>query len=1660
MSSFSYEKALSIDWNGQLFILTIRKETPVASFGYLYSYDGINWTSRYDLSTNLLTNSNPYNVRWTGTNFTMIGNISTSQGSTTLKSIDGLNYSINNSSTFLPPLHDLEVNTEYPNTITFPKNTTLVLGGISTDTTKIAYSLDEGNTWTASSNAATIFSNSANAANWNGKIWVAVGSGSTNTIATSLDGNNWVGRGNYIFTNAGLVVEWAKEIKLWVAGGSGTTNSLAYSVDGVYWIGLGTNILSTVYDLKWNGNIWVATGSSVTGLSKSIAYSYDGKNWNYPTQTNLFDVSATSVVWNGEFWAVVGQSSTTNNSYNFATSYDGTSWNMQILAYNKMTFNNIYTNPKLTNTTIVSTQNGYISSIPNNNFGYPSVNSNGQVSITTTGNCTVSTFGSYTFYTFTSGSGTFKTSSTVDVSALIVGGGGPGGKNWNDGYFSGGGGGGGGVGVGKLTLVSNVTYNINIGEGGVPFNNGTKAASTNGMNSSIVGGSINEIAFGGGYGAYAYITFNPSYTTIYVKGENGGSGGGGLADRSAIAPGTPILNGGTLLTYYGNAGGTGNYGRGGGGGGAGSAGVSGNSTVNPGNGGNGYTWNVNNTTYGGGGGGGGELSLGGSGGGGNSCYTSGPGIIERSTPGQPNTGGGGGGHIFNYGPEPSSGGSGIVIIAVPTTSLFVPIYTNFTVNTTITPLTTSFYNGSQYFIGGNSYISSTDANNWSVKKTITGMTTINKFAWNYPNQGTPKIQPVTIALGEGNNTIGWSADGIYWKGLGKTVFTTRANRAVWNGTLWAAVGTGNYWIATSYDGINWLGRDNYLMQEGYDIAWNGTVFVAVGTGGLCNICISKDGINWYGAPNCNAFFPTSASAIIWTGKTWIAYGSGGTSTTIYSSSVDAWFWNTTPVPNLCISSATSAVLSPGYSSISASSFTASFPASNAFDLSLNPTSSTNWQSATAKYTAFTGIYTGTSVTAYNYYLSISGEWIQINFNSAVNIKYYQLSWFLNVSTLTTIPSNWVLLGSTDNINWLLIDSFQFNTTTPPNNLSGKYPFFIKLQNISNNQNSYQYYRIVFPVIFPSGSLTYTYVSEIDFFQTNENSNIISKYLKPIVTRTHVLHQTNIIRFSPLVGSQNIYTITDFDANLIGNCYINNGNYTNNLLTNSGASPITTTCFDGQNLILGSQNGNIININNQRLNTNLNVDISFNGTLLSSNINGSIYTSCYNGKRIILGGTGGNIITYNTLSTVSNSGGSQWTPALNTNNMMTSVYGLASNSEYGFVSVPNTIYFSPGERVSVVAPKAYNQNIYSKNTITLPLNNSNMAVQNIVLPTTTVINYYLGLTGPTGPIYLIPGSTGQTGATGITGSIGPTGYTGETGDTGTNFPTGSTGVTGSSGVTGIYGSKGTNGLNGNKGGDGYTGCFGSVGPTGIVGNIQLDKWVYTENVIYSQENVLINSLSNENFSLFVNGNVNIVKTLNLKNENIKNSLNISHQMTIGNIFSQNNSNFIETRNNLNSKLNVIGNMTCSNKVILKSSPINVKNLNICQTAYPVYNPIYIDNQTILINYINKNKNYKLYIANSPINQNFNCILQNTQSFNGQNKIYHLSLNIIYENIVPSPTNNLYYCNQLTIANSQYNILFTGGNPTISYNTKNIIQNIEIIVFQYSIWKVLSTVTKFS
>ena len=102
---------------------------------------------------------------------------------------------------------------------------------------------EDGITWTGLAN--NIFSVSCDSVAWNGSLWVAGGQG-TNRLAYSIDGSTWVisESGNSIFTTACYTVAWNGSV--WVAGGYGTADTLAYSVNGNNWTGLGL----TLFDLR------------------------------------------------------------------------------------------------------------------------------------------------------------------------------------------------------------------------------------------------------------------------------------------------------------------------------------------------------------------------------------------------------------------------------------------------------------------------------------------------------------------------------------------------------------------------------------------------------------------------------------------------------------------------------------------------------------------------------------------------------------------------------------------------------------------------------------------------------------------------------------------------------------------------------------------------------------------------------------------------------------------------------------------------------------------------------------------------------------------------------------------------------------------------------------------------------------------------------------------------------------------------------------------------------------------------------------------------------------------------------------------------------------------------------------------------------------------
>ena len=240
------------------------------------------------------------------------------------------------------------------------------------------------------------------------------------------------------------------------------------------------------------------------------------------------------------------------------------------------------------------------------------------------------------------------TNQSYAVDYLIVAGGAAGGVR------IGGGGGAGGLLLGTSTLTAGTTYTIIVGAGGPQtVTGGSETYNTpgiNGSNSTAFG--LTAIGGGGGAG------------TDTNTGVAGGSGGGGSRPGSAA--------GGAGTSGQGYAGGASVAGvdRSGGGGGAGAVGAAGNVS---GNGGIGVQSSITGTAtyYAGGGGGSSYSTTGGSGGlgGGGAGGTGNGSTVTIGTAGTVNTGGGGGGGGYAGSNQTNAaGGSGVVILSVPTDS--------------------------------------------------------------------------------------------------------------------------------------------------------------------------------------------------------------------------------------------------------------------------------------------------------------------------------------------------------------------------------------------------------------------------------------------------------------------------------------------------------------------------------------------------------------------------------------------------------------------------------------------------------------------------------------------------------------------------------------------------------------------------------------------------------------------------------------------------------------------------------------------------------------------------------------------------------------------------------------------------------------------------------
>ena len=200
----------------------------------------------------------------------------------------------------------------------------------------------------------------------------------------------------------------------------------------------------------------------------------------------------------------------------------------------------------------------------------------------------------------TSSSNIFTTSqtinfpSTITYNVIIVGGGASGGLG-SLGASRAGGGGGGCVGTGTLTFTGGVNYVITIGAGSTPVSGQVKNTVKTTQTTSIIGGTINVSANGGGSGGQAgdggssgtgsggTLTYSPLYTgaASNTKACGGGGAGGSVTgfDNPVAGIGKSYTVNGVNYTF--GTGGTGgslitgtaNRGTGGGGGASGGSGI-------------------------------------------------------------------------------------------------------------------------------------------------------------------------------------------------------------------------------------------------------------------------------------------------------------------------------------------------------------------------------------------------------------------------------------------------------------------------------------------------------------------------------------------------------------------------------------------------------------------------------------------------------------------------------------------------------------------------------------------------------------------------------------------------------------------------------------------------------------------------------------------------------------------------------------------------------------------------------------------------------------------------------------------------------------------------------------------------------------------------------
>ena len=263
----------------------------------------------------------------------------------------------------------------------------LILGGATTAINTIIKANATLTSFTSSaSGGASGFATQANAAAWNGSMWVAVGAdGGNPNMKYSYDGTNWTNAASGRIAGGGNAVIWNGYI--WVAGGiAGGSFVLWYSYNGINWTASpnGTTLMtSSCQSIAWNGTVFVAAGYS--GGAGRLIYSYDGITWT-AVSGYVLSVSVFSVVWNGKLFVAAGSgtvgttSSPDGITWTAQSSGPGSSDNMYAVGFSS----NVTPDAVIGTVAFQSKQPQFLSSNPTINAGSDWLTLNGSMKVTPT----------------------------------------------------------------------------------------------------------------------------------------------------------------------------------------------------------------------------------------------------------------------------------------------------------------------------------------------------------------------------------------------------------------------------------------------------------------------------------------------------------------------------------------------------------------------------------------------------------------------------------------------------------------------------------------------------------------------------------------------------------------------------------------------------------------------------------------------------------------------------------------------------------------------------------------------------------------------------------------------------------------------------------------------------------------------------------------------------------------------------------------------------------------------------------------------------------------------------------------------------------------------------------------------------------------------------